>query len=125
MVASHKHTKRIFEVAMMGKGFIVVVFLLAGFNAIWKFSQELGRRRLAREDALRGFSIPISAVRKGARQMGKQIDGMDEGWIDMEAFDENSDNSSGSGNNNKNDKKRKDGKNKKNPSDDDDNNEED
>ena len=39
-----------------------------------------------REDRLRGFRIPLSATRKGARPMGKQIEGMDEGWIDMEAY---------------------------------------
>lgn len=80
---------------MIAKGMVIAALILACFNAIWRFSQELGRRKLQRENALRGFSVPISAIRKGAKQMGKQIDGMDDGWIDMEAYedsDENSDN---------------------------------
>ena len=92
---------------MMAKGVVIAAIMIAGFNAMWKFSQELGRRKLAREDELRGFSIPISATRKGAKQMGKQIDGMDEGWIDMEAYDDSSDN------NNSDSKKKKGGKDNK------------
>ena len=55
-----------------------------------------------REDRLRGFRIPLSATRKGARPMGKQIEGMDEGWIDMEAYaddDGKGEGQTGTGNN--------------------------
>lgn len=40
---------------------------------------------------MRGYSVPLSAFRKGATVMGRQIEGMAEGWLDMElpAEDEN------------------------------------
>ena len=41
---------------------------------------------MRREDRLRGRSIPISAITKGSRAMGRQIEGLDEGWVDMEKF---------------------------------------
>ena len=91
---------------MIAKGMVIAALVLACFNAIWRFSQELGRRKLQRENALRGFSVPISAIRKGAKQMGKQIEGLDDGWIDMEAYED-------SGENNDNNKNKKNGKGKK------------
>ena len=64
-----------------------------------------------REDRLRGFSIPISAVTKGSRRMGKQIEGMEDGFIDMEAYeDDDEDADEGGNSNNKNGKKGKGGK---------------
>lgn len=104
-IGSYKHNKRIFEVVMIAKGMVIAALVLACFNVIWRFSQELGRRKLQREDELRGFSIPISAIRKGAKQMGKQIDGMDEGWIDMEAYDESDENNNKNGKKKETDKK--------------------
>ena len=84
---------------------------------------------IIREDRLRGFSIPISAVTKGSRRMGKQIEGMEDGFIDMEAYEDEDEDADGGGNSD--DKKGKKGKGGKpkgkrpKPEDDDDDDEED
>lgn len=43
---------------------------------------------ISREDKLRGFSTPVSAISKKSAKKGKQIEGMDDGWIDMEQYDD-------------------------------------
>ena len=63
-----------------------------------------------REDRLRGFRIPLSATRKGARPMGRQIEGMDEGWIDMEAYADDDGSGEGQTGNSKGKGKNKKGK---------------
>lgn len=37
-----------------------------------------------REEATFGYAMPISAITKKSARKGRQIDGMDDGWIDME-----------------------------------------
>jgi hypothetical protein len=38
--------------------------------------------------AAQGYSSPLSAISKNAARKGKQLDNMDDGWIDMEVADD-------------------------------------
>jgi hypothetical protein len=82
-----KRQKRIHEIAAMGKG--VGYFVLVGFFAaiLYKGAMQASLKRMAKEDADRGFARPVSAVSKQGGRKGKDIGGMD-GWIDMETSDD-------------------------------------
>ena len=62
-------------------------------------------RYKARQDAERGYRLPTSAVSKKAKKKGRQLEGQDDGWVDME-LDADADNDD----NNDNDKDGKGGK---------------
>jgi hypothetical protein len=94
VLGNFKRRKRLNELVIIGQGLGYFAVAAALAALLYKGGMEAHLRRMAREDRERGYSRPISAVSKKGGRKGKEIDGM-EGWIDMEASDNDGDGKGG------------------------------
>ena len=87
-IGMFNRSKRVDEVATLFKciGIFGVILFFAGifYRGILLRSLDFYKKK----ERERGFSMPLSAISKKAARKGKQIDGMDEGWVDMELDDD-------------------------------------
>jgi len=85
--------RRINEVAQVISGFGLFAVGIVVVTVLYRGAMSSYRQRVEREDAVRGYRLPTSAVSKKAPKKGRQIEGQDEGWIDMESSeaDDNND----------------------------------
>jgi hypothetical protein len=77
--------RRINEVAQVVSGFGVFAVGIVVVTVMYRAAMASYRQRVQREDMMRGYKLPTSAVSKKAPKKGKQIEGQDDGWIDMES----------------------------------------
>lgn len=82
-----KRRKRINEISSIvsGLGYFAVVMLAVGLLYRTAMAANLKRSK-TEEDMGMGFSA--SAISKKSNRKGKRIEGMDEGWVDMEEDDD-------------------------------------
>ena len=84
---NYRRRKRINELLLGIKGLGLAVVLMAALSFIYKAATAAAQRRMARDDAMRGITFSTSAISKKAARKGRRVEGMAEGWLDME-FDE-------------------------------------
>jgi hypothetical protein len=98
VIINMKERRRFNELVTILSGFGYFAVAVMIVTVLYRSAIQTYQRRVEREDSIRGYKLPTSAVSKKAKKKGKQLDGMDEGWVDMElnADDDNE-------NNNKND----------------------
>ena len=79
-----KQRKRINEFLVLLGGFAYFAVGIAVVTVLYKGAIRSYRQKTLRDDAVRGYKLPTSAISKKAAKKGKQIDNMDAGWVDME-----------------------------------------
>lgn len=90
MLDNYRRRKRINELFLGIKGLGIAFILMTLLSFIYKAATAAAQRRMARDDAMRGISFSTSAISKKAARKGRKVEGMAEGWLDME-FDEEDD----------------------------------
>lgn len=87
MLDNYRRKKRINEISLGFKGIAAALLLITLLTTIYRLAVASFQRRMARDDEARGISFSTSAISKKAARKGRTVEGMAEGWLDME-FDE-------------------------------------
>uniref|UniRef100_A0A7S0XDE2 Uncharacterized protein n=1 Tax=Chromulina nebulosa TaxID=96789 RepID=A0A7S0XDE2_9STRA len=82
-----RRRKRIYEIMTSLKSLSVLVIGFFLFGFVLKLILQAGLRKIRSQSG-----APISAINKKSNRKGKQIEGMGEGFYDMEVYDDDSDN---------------------------------
>lgn len=77
-----RRNKMIHDVLLICKGMVYITIGIYALGLLFARARDEIKKDRAREAAIRGFDMPISATYKGSRFAGKEVEGM-EGWIDM------------------------------------------
>lgn len=88
VLENYRRRKRINEVVLSVKGIACAFLLVTVLSFIYKAAMAAARRRMARDDAARGISFGTAAISKKAARKGRKMDGMGDGWLDMEFEDD-------------------------------------
>lgn len=87
VLGNFKRRKRISELMSIVSGLGYFALTMAAVGLLYKTAMAANlRRSQAEEEMGRGFSA--SAISKKAARKGKAIDGMEDGWVDMEEDDD-------------------------------------
>ena len=87
VLGNFKRRKRINELTSVLSGLGYFAVTMAAIGLLYKVAMAANlRRSKAEEEMGRGFSA--SAISKNSARKGKAIEGMEEGWIDMEEDDD-------------------------------------
>ena len=87
VLGNFKRRKRISELMSIVSGLGYFALVMAAIGLLYKTAMAANlRRSQAEEEMGRGFSA--SAISKKAARKGKKIDGMEDGWVDMEEDDD-------------------------------------
>ena len=94
VIINMKQRRRFNELITISSGFGYFAVAVMIVTVLYRSAIQTYQRRVEREDSIRGYKLPTSAISKKAKKKGKQLDGMDDGWVDMElnADDENENN---------------------------------
>jgi len=79
-----KQRRRFNELVTILSGFGYFAAAIMIVTVLYRSAIQTYQRRVEREDSIRGYKLPTSAISKKAKKKGKQLDGMEEGWVDME-----------------------------------------
>lgn len=83
--------KRIDEVLNVVTGMSYFLFGVGAVSLLYRGGIRSYQNKVAKEDAVRGYKLPTSAISKKAPKSGKKIQGMGDGWIDMENYEDDDD----------------------------------